>query len=73
MQWAVRLEPRTSVGKVKTTELVTISRPAMVSTLAEIGLMLAETKALLARGTAARLGGRLECVPGGRHRIGMGG
>ena len=34
---------------VKSTELVTFSRPAVVSTLAEIGLVLAETKTLLAR------------------------
>ncbi len=45
MQWTVRLEARTSAGKVKTTEVVTFSRPAMVSTLAEVGLVLAETKA----------------------------
>ena len=49
MQWTVRLEARTGAGEVKTTELVTISRPAMVSTLAEFGLMLDETKALLAK------------------------
>jgi len=42
MQWTVRLETRTSAGEVKTTELVTISRPAVVSTLAEVGFMLAE-------------------------------
>ena len=33
-------------GEVKTTELVTISRPAVVSTLAGVGLMLDETKGL---------------------------
>ncbi len=49
MQWPVRLEARTSAGEVKTTELVTFSGPGTVSTLAEIGLMLAETKALLAK------------------------
>jgi len=49
MQWTVRLEARTSAGKVKTTELVTFSRPAMVSTLAEVGLVLAEAKSLLAK------------------------
>ena len=52
MQWTVRPEARTSAGEVKTTELVTISRPGVVSTLAEIGLVLAETKALLAKGHA---------------------
>ena len=49
MQWTVRLEARTSAGEVKTTELVTFSRPGVVSTLAEVGLMLAETKTLLAK------------------------
>ena len=49
MQWTVRLEARTSAGEVTTTELVTFSRPGVVGTLAEIGLMLAETKTLLAR------------------------
>ncbi len=49
MQWTVRLEARTSAGEVRTTELAMFSRPAVVSTLAEIGLMLDETKVLLAR------------------------
>ncbi len=42
MQWTVRLEARTSQGEVTTTELVTFSRPAVVSTLAEVGLVLSE-------------------------------
>ena len=42
-----------------TTELVTFSRPAVVSTLAEVGLMLAETKALLARLQASVLCGQV--------------
>jgi len=33
MHWTVRLEARTSAGEVTTTELATVSRPAMVSTL----------------------------------------
>src|SRR5215207_1268048 len=49
MQWTVRLEARTDKGEVKTTELVTFRRPAMTSTLAEIGLMLTEVKALLSK------------------------
>ncbi len=49
MQWTVRLEARTSAGEVTTTELVTFGRPGVVSTLAEIGLMLTETKTLLAK------------------------
>lgn len=59
MQWTVRLEARTSAGEVKTTELVTFSRPAMASTLAEIGLMLAETKALLAKLQTSMLCGQV--------------
>ncbi len=59
MQWTVRLEARTSAGEVKTTELVTFSRPAMISTLAEIGLMLAETKTLLAKLQAGMLCGQV--------------
>ncbi len=57
MQWTVRLEARTSAGEVKSTELVTLSRPAMVGTLAEVGLVLDETKALLARLQASMLCG----------------
>ncbi len=59
MQWTVRLEARTSAGEVKTTELVTFSRPVVVSTLAEIGLVLSETKALLARLPAGMLCGQV--------------
>ena len=59
MQWTVRLEARTSAGEVTTTELVTFSRPGVVGTLAEIGLMLAETKALLARLQASMLCGQV--------------
>ena len=59
MQWTVRLEMTTSAGEVKSTELVTLSRPAMVSTLAEVGLVLAETKALLAKLQASMLYGQV--------------
>src|SRR5215210_3007018 len=55
MQWTVRLEARTDKGEVKTTELVTFRRPAMASTLAEIGLTLAEAKALLTKLQASML------------------
>jgi hypothetical protein len=48
MRWTVRLEARTDRGEVEATELVTISRPAVAGTLAEVGLTLAEAKALLA-------------------------
>jgi len=59
MQWTVRLEARTSAGEVTTTELVTFSRPAMISTLAEIGLLLAGSKTLLARLQAGMLCGQV--------------
>jgi len=59
MQWTVRLETTTSAGEVKTTELVTISRPGVVSTLAEIGLMLDETKTLLAKLQVSMLCGQV--------------
>jgi len=59
MQWTVRLETTTSAGEVTTTELVTFSRPAVVSTLAEVGLALAETKALLAKLQASMLCGQV--------------
>ena len=59
MQWTVRLEARTSAGEVTTTELVTFSRPAVVSTLAEIGLVLTETKTLLAKLQGSMLCGQV--------------
>jgi len=68
MQWTVRLEARTSAGEVKTTELVTFSRPGVVSTLAEVGLMLAETKMLLAKLQASMLCGQVATYAA-RHRL----
>ena len=59
MQWTMRLETRTSAGEVTTAELVTFSRPGVVSTLAEIGLLLVETKALLAKLQASMLCGQV--------------
>jgi len=59
MQWTVRLETTTSTGDVKTTELATFSRPVMVSTLAEVGLVLSETKALLAKLQSSMLFGQV--------------
>ena len=59
MQWTVRLETTTSAGEVTTTELVTFSRPGVVSTLAEVGLVLAETKTLLAKLQASMLCGQV--------------
>ena len=55
MHWTVRLETRTSAGEVNTTELVTFSRPGVVSTLGEIGLVQSETKTLLAKLQAGML------------------
>jgi len=59
MQWTMRLEARTSAGEVTTTELATFSRPGVASTLAEIGLMLAETKTFLAKLQASMLCGQV--------------
>ena len=68
MQWTVRLEARTSAGEVTTTELATFSRPAMVSSLSEIGLVLAETKALLAKLQASMLCGQVAAYVA-HHRV----
>ena len=59
MRWTVRLEARTDQGELETMELVTFSRPAIVNTLAEIGLSLAEAKALLAGLQASMLCGQV--------------
>ncbi len=50
------------------TELVTISRPGVVSTLAEVGLMLAETKALVAKLQANMLCGQVAAYAA-HHRV----
>ena len=68
MQWTVRLETRTSAAEVTTTELVTFSRPGVVSTLAEVGLMLAETKSLLAKLQASMLCGQVAAYAA-HHRV----
>ncbi len=57
MQWTVRLETTTSAGDVQTTELVTFSRPAVVGTLAEVGLMLAADPVRHGRGRGAAVQG----------------
>jgi hypothetical protein len=59
MQRTVRLEARASGGEVTTTELVTFSRPVVVSTLAEVGLVLSDTKTLLAKVQASMLCGQV--------------
>ena len=68
MQWTVRLEARTSAGEVTTTELATFSRPGVVSTFAEIGLVLAETKTLLAKLQASMLCGQVAAYAA-HHRV----
>ena len=59
VQWTVRLEARASAGEVRTTKLATFSRPGVVSTLAEIGLVLSEAKTLLAKLQASMLCGQV--------------
>lgn len=49
MRWTVRLEARTDTGEGETAELVTLSRPVVDGTLAELGLALPEAKATLAK------------------------
>ncbi len=71
MHWTVRLEVRTSQGEVTTTELVTFSRPAVVSTLAEVGLVLSEIKALLAKLQASMLCGPVAAYAA-HHRASVG-
>jgi len=68
MHWTVRLEARTSAGEVTTTELATFSRPVVVSTLAEIGLVLSETKTLLAKLQASMLCGQV-AEHAAHHRV----
>ncbi len=58
MQWTVRLEARTSAGE-KTTELATFSRALVNGTLADVGLVLSETKTLLAKLQARMLCGQV--------------
>ena len=58
MQWTVRLEARIGAGEV-TAKLVTLNRQAVVSTLAEVGLMLAESKAIVAKLQASMLRGQV--------------
>ena len=48
MEWTIRLEVKTGRGEVERIDLATITRPAAVAAAAEVGLSLAEAKALLA-------------------------
>jgi len=59
MQWTVRLEALTSADEVKTTELATFSRAFVNGTLADVGLVLSETKMLLAQLQASVLCGQV--------------
>ena len=68
MQWTVRLEATTSAGEVKTRKLLMFSRPAVIGTLAEAGLALAETKTLLAKLQASVLCGQVAPYAARRHR-----
>ncbi|MDO9713070.1 hypothetical protein [Paracraurococcus lichenis] len=49
MQWTVRLEAKTGHGELETTELVTLRRPVAECSLPDLGLALAEAKALLTK------------------------
>ena len=59
MRWTVRLEARTDLGEVRTTELVTFDRPVVDGTLADLGLALSEAKAILAELQASMLHGQV--------------
>ena len=59
MRWTVRLEARTDLGEVRTTELVTFDRPVVDGTLADLGLALSEAKAILAKLQASMLHGQV--------------
>ncbi len=48
MEWTIRLEVKTGGGEVESLALATITRPAAMAAAAEVGLSLAEGKALLA-------------------------
>jgi len=48
MEWTIRLEVKTGRGEVESLALATITRPAAMAAAAEVGLSLAEGKALLA-------------------------
>ena len=68
MRWTVRLEARTDMGEVQTTELVTMGRPVVDGTLAELGLALAEAKAVLAKLQVIMVRGQV-AEYAARHRI----
>jgi hypothetical protein len=68
MRWTVRLEARTDQGEVRTTELVTFDRPVVDGTLADLGLALAEAKAVLAKLQASMVQSQVVAYAA-RHRI----
>src|SRR5918998_923261 len=67
MRWTVRLEARTDQGEVETTELVTFRRPVADGTLSDLGLALAEAKAVLAKLQASMVRSQVaRCAARGR-------
>jgi len=48
MEWTIRPEVRTGRGEVESLALTTVTRPPVMAAAAEVGLSLAEAKALLA-------------------------
>src|SRR5215213_432638 len=48
MEWTIRLEVKTGRGEGESLDLATITRPATVASAEQVGLSLAEAKALLA-------------------------
>src|SRR5215210_2590788 len=68
MRWTVRLEARTDTGEVETTELVTIGRPVVGGTLAQLGLALSEAKSVLAKLQASMVQSQVADYTA-RHRV----
>src|SRR3712207_5626732 len=48
MEWTIRLEVKTCGGEVESLDLTTLTRPAGMTAAEQVGLSLAEAKALLA-------------------------
>ena len=69
MRWTVRLEARTDRGEVETTELITFDRPVVDGTLANLGLALAEAKAVLAKLQASMVRSQVVVAYAACHRL----
>ena len=65
MERTIRLEVKTGGGEVESLVLATITRPAAVAAAAEVGLRLAEGKALLAELQAAMVRRQRDCREAG--------